>query len=241
MNEVTPEVETVTVVKEPRISLTMISKYLVASEKRKISILRGCKYPSGYIPRYYEMARSLACDLFSTNISDQQDFYFQEFSRQARLYREEAKQFPANKDNFKNRIYSANALDFLASMSLSLQPLLNQYVLHSHLRHRKDSIVVNSVRLGAMADMLLYDQYGISQVGLLKFNFSATPLKKEEAVAKLYVLNQFFVNRGVNLDSKDCILIDVLAKRIYTLTIVGAAKASLHVATQEIGDCWTRI
>jgi hypothetical protein len=32
-----------------------------------LRILKGCKYPPDYIPRFYEMARKLVCELFEGN------------------------------------------------------------------------------------------------------------------------------------------------------------------------------
>ncbi|SEO77218.1 hypothetical protein SAMN05428947_1043 [Mucilaginibacter sp. OK283] len=84
------EVKVQKVVKEPRISLTMISRYIVATEKGKKRILLGCKYPPDYIPRFYEMARKLVCELFSGNFKDQYELYFEEFSRQSAVWKKEA-------------------------------------------------------------------------------------------------------------------------------------------------------
>lgn len=229
------------VVKEPRISLTMISRYIVATEAGKSRILRGCKYPADYIPRFYEMARRLVCELFAGNFINQHELYFEEFQRQSKVFREEAKAYPENKDGYKNRIYSAKGLDAVVAMSDRLIPILEKHILNSNLHHRKDNIIKNGVRIGAMADMLLSDEAGINQIGFLKFNFASVKLRKGEAEAKLYVLKRFFEKEGLSLDPKCCYLIDVVAWRIYTLVESGDAEMDIDLATKEICANWELI
>jgi hypothetical protein len=79
MSEVEQEVKVKKAVKEPRISLTMISRYIVASERVKLSILKKCKYPSNYIPKFYEMARKLVCEILEGNFVDGHELYFEVF------------------------------------------------------------------------------------------------------------------------------------------------------------------
>ncbi len=98
--------------------------------------------------------------------------------------------------------------------------------------------MLNEVRIGAMADMLLSDNFGISQVGFLKFNFTAKILSKVEADSMLYVLKQFFEKKGVLLDPKSCFLVDVFAGRIYTLSGVSNLTESVYAATEQIRKSW---
>lgn len=241
MSEVEQEVKVKKVVKEPRISLTMISRYIVASEKGKISILKKCKYPSDYIPRFYEMARKLVCELFEGNFVDGHELYFDAFKQQAEIYRKEAKAYPENKDDHKNRIYSAKGLDAIVAMSYLLIPILENYTFESNLHRRKNNIMKNGVRIGAMADMLLFDQSGVEQVGFLKFSFESTKLKKEEAEAKLYVLKKFYEQKGLTLNAKSCILVDVIAWRIYSVANVADAEIQINKATISVRDNWDLI
>lgn len=228
------------IVKEPRISFTMISRYVVATEKGKKRILLGCKYPPDYIPRFYEMARKLVCELFSGNFIDQQELYFEEFNRQASVWKKEAISYPENKDGYKNRVFSAKGLDGIVAMEFLLVPILNNYTLESNLSRRTNAITKNGVKIGAVADMLLSNQLG-EQVGFLKFNFSSEKLKKEEAEVKLHVLKTFFENKGLVLHPKSCMLIDVTAGRIYTVADVKDIELAFHMATIEIRDNWDLI
>jgi hypothetical protein len=100
------EVKIKKVVKDPKLSVKRFSQYTVATENGKTTILKGCKYPGDYVPRFYEMARKLVCDIFSANFEDH-EVYFDEFKKQALVYRNEAKAFPTDKDGYKNRIRSA--------------------------------------------------------------------------------------------------------------------------------------
>ncbi|HTE01960.1 MAG TPA: hypothetical protein VK668_21875 [Mucilaginibacter sp.] len=75
----------------------------------------------------------------------------------------------------------------------------------------------------------------------MKFNFSSEKLKKEEAEVKLHVLKTFFENQGLNLQPKSCMLVDVAARRIYTLADVKDGGPAFHVATIEIRDNWDLI
>lgn len=228
------------VVKEPRISLTMISRYVVATEKGRNRILLGCKYPPNYIPRIYEMARKLVSELFSGNFIDQLEVYFEEFSRQAAVWKKEALVYPVKTDEHKNRVFSAKGLDGIVAMEFLLTPILNKYVLQSNLSRRSSAITKNGVKIGAVADMLLSDQLG-DQVGFLKFNFSSEKLKKEEAEVKLHVLKTYFENLGFDLHPKSCMLIDVAARRIYTLADVNNGEPAVQIATTEIRDNWDLI
>jgi len=229
------EVKVQKVVKEPRISLTMISRYIVATEKGKKRILLGCKYPPDYIPRFYEMARKLVCELFSGNFIDQYELYFEEFSRQSAVWKKESLSYPVKKDDHKNRAFSAKGLDGIVAMEFLLTPILNNYTLNSNLSQRTNAITKNGVKIGAVADILLSDQLG-EQVGFLKFNFSSEKLKKEEAEVKLHVLKTFFENKSLDLHAKSCMLVDVAARRIYTITDVKDSENTLLMATIEIRD-----
>jgi len=59
MSVVELEVETRKIVKDPRISLTMVGRLVVASERGQLAIIKKCKYPSKFVPGYHEMARKL--------------------------------------------------------------------------------------------------------------------------------------------------------------------------------------
>jgi hypothetical protein len=234
------EVKVQKVVKEPRISLTMISQYVVATENGKNRILLKCKYPSDYIPKFYEMARKLVCELFSGNFKEGHELYFEEFSRQASVWKKEAPSYPIKTDGYKNRIFSAKGLDGLVAMQFLLEPILQNYTLNSNLSRRTSAITKNGVKIGAVADMLLSDQLG-EQVGFLKFNFSSVKLKKEEAEVKLEVLKTYFEKQGLHLQPKCSMLIDVAARRIYTLADVKSGEPALNQATIEIRDNWDHI
>lgn len=234
------EVKVKKVVKDPKLSLKRFSQYTVATENGKTSILKGCKYPGDYVPRFYEMARKLVCDIFSANFDDH-DLYFDEFKKQAKVYREDAKAFPTNKDPYKNRVRSANGLDAIVAMSMHLNPILDKYTLNSNLTRRKDSITKNGVRIGAMADMLLFKDAGATQVGFLKFNFTTKKLKENEAKASLSVLRAFFEKQGIKLDLKSCFLVDVFAWRIYVAVDNPEIEKTVDKATFEIRDNWDLI
>jgi hypothetical protein len=236
MSEVEQPVKVGKIVKEPRISLTMISRYIIATKRGRLRILKGCKYPPEYIPKFYEMARKLVCELFEGNFIEQEELYFDEFQRQAAVYRKEAKNHPEKKDGHKNRIYSAKGLEALVTMAPLLIPMLQQHTLHSNLSRRRNAITMNGVKIGAMADMLLFDQAGVDKVGFLKFNFSSTKLKKEEA--KLYILKKFYAEKGLKLEPKRCILVDVIAWRLYSVADVADADIAVNKATVEIRDNW---
>lgn len=241
MIETEQAVKEIKIVKEPRISLTMISRYIIATVLGKMRILQGCKYPPDYIPRFYEMARKLACGLFEGNFIGQEELYFDEFKRQAAVYRKEAKDYPEKKDNHKNRIYSAKGLEALVAMDFLLIPILRRHTLRSNLSLRRNAITKNGVKIGAMADMLLFDQVGVDHVGFLKFNFSSVKLKKEEAETKLYVLRKFYEDKGLKLKPKSCILVDVAAWRLYSVADVADTEVVMNKATIEIRDSWDLI
>ncbi len=231
------ELKVVKVVAEPRLSLKRFSQYIVASERRRRSILRECKYPNDYVPRFYEMARKLVCETFEANFDDN-GLYFDEFKRQAHAYRNEAKAYPENKDGYRNRIYSASGLDAICKMSSVLTPILDRSIVNSNLTHRKDSITKNGVRIGAMADMLVYDEIGATQIGFLKFNFTSKEMSEVEADAMLFVMNEFFSTKGVKLNPKSCILVDVCASRVFSAANMFDVEADIDKYTLEIRNNW---
>jgi hypothetical protein len=228
------------VVKDPRLSLKGFSQYTVSTENGKSGILKKSKYPGEYIPRFYEMARKLVCDIFSANIEDH-ELYFEEFKKQALVYRNDAKAFPEKKDGYKNRVRSANALDEIIAMSMFLIPILNEYVLNSNLTQRSNSIIKNGVRIGAVADMLLFKDAGATQVGFLKFNFTKKKLKEDEAKVSLFILRTFFERKGIKLDLNSCFLVDVFAWRVYTASDQPNIEKTVNKATIEIRDNWDLI
>ena len=231
------EVKIQRVVADPKLSLKRFSQYMVATENGKSRILRGCKYPSGYVPMFYEMARKLICDTFAANFEDN-DLYFEEFKRRAQIYRNEAKAYAENRDGFKNRVYSAMGLDKICAMSSLLISILNKYTLNSNLAHKKDAITKNGVRIGAMADMLMYEDAGATQVGYLKFNFTTKEMSAVEAHTMLFVLNEFFTSKGVKLNPASCILIDVFAGRIFTAANMSDIMLQVDKSTLEIIKSW---
>lgn len=240
MLDVEPDVRVQKIVKEPKLSLKRFSQYVVATENGKIRILKGCKYPNDYVPKFYEMARKLVCDIFSANF-EEPELYFEEFKKQATVYRNEATTFPAEKGAHKNRICSAKGLDAIVAMAVHLTPLLKRFTLNSNLKNKRNSITKNGVRVGAMADMLLSEGVGATQVGFLKFNFTTKRLKEDEVRSTLFVLKTFFEKQGVKLDFKSCFLVDVFAWRIYSASNLSDIENTVEKATLEIKGNWDAI
>jgi hypothetical protein len=238
MSVVEPEVKVRKVVKDPRMSLTMIGRLVVASERVKLTIIKNSKHPPEFVPGYYELARKSICETFEGNFISDHYLYFEEFKRKAAEYRKAASAYPVEKVLYKNNFYSAEMLDGIIAMSALVTPLLENYNFYSNLAQKKQFIVSNDVRIGAMADMLLDDQYGSTRVGFLKFNFSKTKFPAAEAAVKLRVLKTYYDSKNIQLNPKDCFLVDVAARRIYTLDGMADATKSLDKATILIRDNW---
>lgn len=241
MSIVESEVKIRKVVNDPRLSLTMMGRLVVASEKAKLTIIKNSKYPSDFIPGYYEIARKFICDAFAGNFKGDYDLYFAEFKRKSEECRKAASGYPKEKVMYKNNFFSAEGLDGVVAMTELLTPLLENNTYHSNLAQKKNFIMLNSVRIGAMADLLLYDQYGLDQVGFLKFNFSKTKFPAEEAAVKLQVLKNYYGGKNIKFNPKDCILVDVGSRRIYTLNDVYDATKLLDKATTLVRDNWNLI
>ena len=232
------EVKTIKIVQDPKISLKQFSKYGSATVNAKNSILIKSKYPSDYVPRFYEMARKIICDTFGANFTDY-SLYFDEFVRQASLLKKKALEFPTNKDTHKNRVCSADALIALTEMGSQIVPLLKKYILNSNISNKKDSITVEDVKIGAMADMLLFEDAGATQVGFLKFNFTKKAMTNLEAEHMLYVLRSFFLEkRGLEVNFNECILIDVFSSKIYRAANIALTEVSTKKLCREIKEKW---
>ncbi|MGX5690347.1 hypothetical protein [Arcticibacter tournemirensis] len=229
------------IVKDPQLSLKQIAAYVSATVSAKEQILKKSKYPGGYIPRFYEMSRRIVCDAFSANLDDY-SIYYDQLEREAARLKKEALAHPVEKDEYKNRVCSASGLDALRRMSMQLEGVLDNYILNSNLTNRKNALSIEGVRIGAMADILLYGNGGASQVGFLKFNFTKAPMKEAEAKATLYILRTFFEEKkGLELNGSDCILIDVFAGRIYKAVHSAHVKDSVIMACQEIKRKWDSV
>jgi hypothetical protein len=216
----------------------MVGRLVVASERGQLAIIKKCKYPSKFVPGYHEMARKVICETFAGNFKDDYDLYFDEFKRKSKEYRNAAMAYSKEKVLYKNHFYSAEGLDGAVAMAGLLTPLLEDYIFHSNLAQNKSAIMLNSVRVGAMADLLLYDQYGLDHIGFLKFNFSKTKFPAEEAAIKLQVLKKYYEFNKIELNPKDCILVDVAARRIYSLDEFADTGKALNKATILIRDNW---
>lgn len=241
MSVIEAEVKVRRVVVDPRMSLTMMGRLVVASERVKLTIIKNSKYPSEFVPGYHEMARKSICEVFESNIKGDYNLYFDEFKRKAKEYAKEAISYPKEKVAYKNYFYSAEGLDGVVAMEALLTPLLENYIFHSNLAQKKNSIMMNSVRVGSMADMLVYDQFGLDHIGFLKFNFSKSKFPAEEAAVKLQVLKRFFEGKQIDLNPADCILVDVPSRRIYALDELPDAGGALNRGTILIRDSWDLI
>jgi hypothetical protein len=232
------EVKVKKIVENPKISLKQFSRYSSATVNGKNSILIKSKYPSDYVPRFYEMARKFICDTFGANFKDH-ILYFDEFIRHASKLKKEAIKFPVNKDTYKNRIRSADGLVALTKMGAQIVPLLEKYVLNSNISNRRDSITIEGVKIGAMADMLLFEDSGLTPVGFLKFNFTQKAMTKLEAEYMLHVLRSFFrEKRGLELNLTKCILIDVFSSKIYTAVDPDLIEEPAKKHCREINEKW---
>jgi len=145
------EVKVGKIVEDPKISLKQFSSYSSATANAKNAILVKSKYPGNYIPRFYEIARKIVCDTFGANFEDT-DLYFEEFIRQSQRLKKEAIPFPTNKDTYKNRTLSAEGLIALTHMQSQLNSILKHYVLNSNIKNKRQSVSIEEVKIGAMAD-----------------------------------------------------------------------------------------
>jgi hypothetical protein len=201
------------VVEDPRLSLTQLSRYPGSTVSARKRILMTSKYPGDYIPKHYDIARSIIVATFSANFEDY-DLYFEEFQRHATRLRKEAVSFPPETDNYKKRYYSAGALEALVRMSSKITPILVRYVLHHN--NKRESILVNEVKISSKADMLLSDQTG-EQIGFLRFNFPQAKLKVKEAELAIEVLRTYAgEEKGLVFKAKDCLFINIYSGSIFT-------------------------
>ncbi|PWS33349.1 hypothetical protein [Pedobacter paludis] len=231
-----------TVVEDPKLSLKQFARYPDSTAKAKQTILMKCKYPGGYIPRFYEEARKIIVDTFAANYIDDHDIYFSEFERRAAKLKKEALPFDPKTDDYKNRHCSGEGLEKFVAMKTLLMPILERYVLRSNLGHNRDNIYVKEVRIGAMSDILLFDAAD-NQIGLLKFNFTKTKLKENEAQVSLHVLRTFFKNvKQLNLDPKRCLFVDVFSGKIYNAARIGNGISELvEKNCEEIKGLWPSV
>lgn len=166
------EVKQAKIVEDPRLSLTQYSRYPGSTLNSRKRILISSKYPGEYIPRIYDIAKGIITATFSANFEDY-ELYFDEFRRHAARLKKEALAFSPKTDNYKNRYYSAGALEGMIKMSDKIIPILKRYVLNSNTK--RAAILVKGVKISSKADMLLFDHTG-EQIGLIRFNFPQATL-----------------------------------------------------------------
>lgn len=228
------------IVEDPKLSLKQFARYPNSTVKGKARILMTSKYPGGYIPRYYEIARKIVVDTFSSNFGDY-ELYFSEFRRHATRLKKEALPFDPKTDEYKNRHCSAVALEQVVLMEKMLVPILDKYVWNGNLSSRRDNIFIKEVRIGAMSDVLLYDDLG-NQVGLLKLNFTKTKLKENEAQLSLHVLRTFFENvKQLSMQPKHCLFVDVYSGKIFNAERASGIVSLAEVNCQEIKTRWPAV
>lgn len=227
------------VVYEPKLSLKQLAAYPLATAKGKANILGKAKFPGSYIPRFYEEARKFICHTFNANFLDT-DIYFEEFERHAKMLLNEA--VSLEKDKRKNKICSSNALSEMRNLNSMLEPILNNFVLNSNLRNTREHLYIQDVKIGCMADILLYENGGLTFTGFMKFNFTKAPLKKREAEYMLYAIKLFFERKlEVNLKDKNCILVDVFAHKLYIAETDLEIDLSIKKSCREIKESWDLI
>ncbi|TDQ11710.1 hypothetical protein [Pedobacter metabolipauper] len=234
------EVKTRKVVEDPKLSLKQFARYYDSTLNGKETILRGSKYPGNYIPKYYEIARTIIVDTFASNFGDY-DLYFDEFKRHSDRLKKESLPFDTKTDNYKNRHFSAMALEKFATLKRVIIPVLERYVLNSNLKNRRQSIFIREVKIGAMSDILLYDEIG-NQIGLLKFNFTQSKLKEHEAQLSLYVLHTFFSQiKQLNLKPRHCIFVDVYNAKIFNAERASGIEDIANSSCMEIKSKWPSV
>lgn len=228
------------VVEDPKISLKQFTSYTASTINARTTILLKSKYPTGYVPRFYEIARKIVCDTFSANFVDL-EIYFDEFIKQAQKLNRAALAYPVKKDTHKNRILSAESLIVLTQMRNQLMPILSEYVLNSNITNNRQSVSIEGVKIGAMADLLLYENAGATLAGLLKFNFTKKPMSRLEADYMLYVLRFFYQDKAMELDLNKCFLIDVFAGKIYRAVDPIFTEEPARKYCREINERWKLI
>ncbi|KRT13211.1 hypothetical protein ASU31_25765 [Pedobacter ginsenosidimutans] len=229
------EVKQLTIVQDPRLSLTQFSRYYGSTLNGRKRILINGKYPGDYIPKYYNIARDIITATFSANFDDY-DLYFDEFRRHAARLKKEALVFPPKTDNYRNRYFSAGALEGLIRMSDKLIPILSNYVLNTNRKHA--SITVSGVKISAKADMLLFDLTG-EQIGLLKFNFPQARLRAMEAGLALKVLKVYAKETsGLSFRSKDCLFIDIPSGSVLVSQDNPGIESAMTETCAEIKKIW---
>lgn len=239
VNELFVEEKIQKVVKDPKLSLKQLAAYPLATEKGKTSILRKAKYPGGYVPRFYEEARKIICNTFSANSFDT-EIYLEEFKRQADTLTEEARYL--ERDQRKNKICSSNALHEMKHLNAILEPIISSFVLNSNLKNTRDHLYIQEVKIGCMADMLVYENGGATLAGFLKFNFTKQALKKEEAQNMLYVMQRFFEKKEESVfKNRSCMLIDVFAHKLYKSERAETTSLAVKQSCTEINEKWNLI
>lgn len=223
------------IVEDPRLSLTQFSRYYGSTQNGRKRILIGGKYPGDYIPKYYNIARDIITATFSANFDDY-DLYFEEFRRHAIRLKTEALAFSPKTDNYRNRYFSAGALEDLIRMSDKLIPILNRYVLNTN--RKRAAITIGGVKISSKADMLLFDMIG-EQVGLLRFNFPQAHLRVKEAEIALKVLKIYAKETNdLSFRSKDCIFIDIPSGNVFTAQNNAGMDNLLIETCTEINKIW---
>lgn len=230
------EIKEVKIVEDPRLSLGQFARYCVGSPSVKKGVLMTGKYPSGYIPRYYVPAIKIIRGAFDANF-DESDLYFEEFLRRANVLEREAIAYPVNKDEHKNRFYSARALKGLVDMRVQIDTILQLYEMHDN--SKRGSITIEGVRINAKADMLLYEQGGVIPIGFMIFNFTQKPLTDREVHLRLFILRTILKEKyGKEMNENDCILIDVVPRKIYRLALTENYTALIKQVCNEIKVGW---
>jgi hypothetical protein len=206
------------VVENPRLSLSQFAKYCAATDNARKGILLKGKYPGDYIPKFYDKARAIVKEALSVSFGEYETS-FEVIKSLALQLKTEAKQYPIEKDNFKNREYSGNGLLALCKHANVLLPILHKYVVRVPAPKSKsniNSITIENVKISSKIDLLLADINGMEEVGFMSFNFTKEKIKRQAAEHWLYILWLYHKQRGKVYDLSKCYLVDAYAGKVYT-------------------------
>lgn len=213
----------------PKISMNPLVEYVGASEKRRWSIIRQQKYPSGFIIGRYRMARTAFADFFKDG------FDVQVLERALGRLRTREPKSDWTRNDTRN---SVAALRSFLEMEFPFRSLKCRFA-----KPEVKAYTISGVEVVVAPDLLLeWEQEGGVYAGAVKFYIKKKPLSLQEGNLAASLLADFMkctAAGGKVVSEAHCMCIDVMGKRIFTAAgHISEDMEALAGACDEIRDHW---
>ncbi|WP_437648382.1 hypothetical protein [Sorangium sp. So ce362] len=221
----------------PRISVTKLGEYTVATPARRRAIVREQRNPKGFIVLRYERARPALVEFFAAGATDPNPL--------VDVVGTLASTIPSSDWSGQDLQLSSEALEAFLDIcdDFDLEGLVATAGAHA-----APKLSIAGVDVSVRPDVVLRGTYrGKSVVGAMKFHFSKTNVLTEDAGLNVATVMHQYVEAhllaaGDAASPRHCAVLDVFTKRWYRApTAFRLRRTSVAAACQEVALWWPAV